>query len=198
MPMNRLLLAMAAVTLVVSIQGCAAKPQLLPRDVGNLAGTDLSGLWELRSESGKPLTMAGGREEGILLPPSTSGRSPQGPSRATRSTRSKGPAVHVFVENGRVLKITQTEYGLFISFDRAIVEEFTFGENRTVSLGPIEAQRVSGWQGADFVVETMDSRGVTLKEVWGLAGGGSELNRDIVITDGEKELYSARQVFDRS
>jgi len=195
--MNRCFLALVALTLLVALQGCAAKPQLLARDAGNPAGTDLSGRWELRNQSGAPPSEAGGPEPGIRLPPASSSRSRQGASRAPRSSRSKSPAVHVFIENGKLLKITQTEFGLFISFDRAVVEEFTFGENRMVSLGPIEAQRVSGWQGADFVVETMDAQGVTLRETWGQVEGGDVLNRDLVIVDDEKELYSARQVFER-
>ena len=195
--MNRLLVALAALALALLAAGCAAKPQLLPREANNPAGTDLSGRWELRRASGEPLVAPGGREEGIRLGPVRSERSPQGISRTPRSTRSKGPSVHVFVENGKSLKITQTEYGLFVSYDRAIVEEFTFGENRVVALGPIEAQRVSGWQEGDFIVETMDKQGVTLRETWGLVDGREVLNREIVIMDGEDELYGALQVFDR-
>jgi len=195
--MNRFPAGLVAITLVLLIAGCAAKPPLLPHSADNPAGTDLSGRWELRAQSGAPLREAGGGEQGIRLPPATSGRSRQGPSKAPRSSRSKSADVHVFIEDGKILKITQTEFGLFVSFDRAVVEEFTFGENRLVSLGPIEGQRVSGWQGADFIVETMDTQGVTLREVWGLVQEGKELNRDILIVDGEKELYAARQVFDR-
>lgn len=96
-----------------------------------------------------------------------------------------------------MLKVTQTEHGLFVSFDRAVVEEYTFGENRRISLGPIEAQRVSGWEGTVLVIETMDERGATLTETWALADEGNELVREIGVADGEKELYTSRQVFDR-
>ena len=44
----------------------------------------------------------------------------------------------------------------------------------------------------------MDDQGVTLIEVWALAQDGRELVRDIGIIDGDKELYAAQQVFDRS
>ena len=59
-------------------------------------------------------------------------------------------------ETGKSLKVTQTEHGFFVSLDRSVVEEFGFGENRIVTLGPIEAQRVSGWEGATYIVETLD------------------------------------------
>ena len=68
---------------------------------------------------------------------------------------------------------------MFISYDRSIVEEYTFGENRIVSVGPIEAQRVSGWHGNRFVVETLDTTDTILFETWYLESEGSVLVRDI-------------------
>ena len=114
-----------------------------------------------------------------------------------RDKRSKGRAVHVFMESGKSLKISQTAYGVFISYDRAVVEEYNFGENRRVSVGPIEAQRVSGWVGREFIVETMDDEGNVLKETWRLEEGGSVLVRNMSITKREEEKLALRQVFDR-
>jgi len=95
------------------------------------------------------------------------------------------------------LKITQTDHGLFISYDRSVVREFTFGENRIVSVGPIEAIRVSGWEDNAFAVETLDDDGTTLFEHWYLDGAGEVLVRDVRMQDGEQEMYSLRQFFDR-
>jgi len=95
------------------------------------------------------------------------------------------------------LRITQTSEGLFISFDRSVVEEYTFGENRTVSVGPIEAQRVSGWVGQELILETMDEQGNVLTETWSLDDGGSILIRNMTMTKGEQQLWSAMQVFDQ-
>ncbi|MDH3490931.1 MAG: hypothetical protein OEM20_02880 [Gammaproteobacteria bacterium] len=103
----------------------------------------------------------------------------------------------MFLETGASLKISQTPDGLFISFDRAIVEEYTFGENRIVSVGPIEAQRVSGWNGMVFVVETLDEQGTLLTESWHLEPGGTVLVRDILVSRGNNEQFSSRQRFDR-
>jgi hypothetical protein len=103
----------------------------------------------------------------------------------------------VFLESGTSLKITQTLHGIFISFDRAIVEEFTFGENRTVSVGPIEAQRVSGWEADEFIAETMDEKGAVLAERWSLAESGSTLMRTITVVEKEELVFSTKQVFDR-
>ena len=73
-----------------------------------------------------------------------------------------------FWKFGESLRISQTDFGLFISYDRSVVEEYRFGENRLVSIGPIQAQRVSGWDGPVFVVETLDSDGSILFESWRL------------------------------
>jgi len=170
--MRKVLIVLTATLLGLTLVSCATRPELPGREAGNPAGVDLSGRWMLRSDPDRPNARPGGS--------------------------TKEASVYVFMESGTALKITQTEYGLFVSFDRAIVEEFTFGENRMVSMGPIEAQRVSGWEGTIFVVETMDDRGALLTETWTLGTGGSELIREIRIVDNGKELYATRRVFDRS
>ena len=104
----------------------------------------------------------------------------------------------VFLETGRTIRVTQTDFGLFVSFDRAVVEEYTFGENRVVSVGPIEARRVSGWEGDAFVIETMDEEGARLIESWSLGDEGESLRRRISVVKGEDEDFSVEQVFDRS
>ena len=86
---------------------------------------------------------------------------------------------------------------MFISYDRSIVEEYTFGENRLVSIGPIKAFRVSGWEGNAFVVETADDTRTTLFESWHLASDDTVLVRDLRMSKGEEESLKMRQVFDR-
>lgn len=197
--MNKPFVSIAIVAFVLLAAGCAGRPELPARSAANPVGIDLSGLWVLRGGDNKPTARMGGRDQGIRVPPPSGARnSQQRPGRVAKGDRSKNPSVHVFIENGSLLKITQTAHGLFISFDRAVVEEFTFGENRLVSLGPIEAQRVSGWEGPVLIVETMDDKGATLTETWTLGGEGSELVREIGIVDGEKQLYLSTQVFDRT
>lgn len=106
-------------------------------------------------------------------------------------------AVSVFLEMGTSLKVTQTASGLFFSFDRSVVEEYRFGENREVTVGAISASRVSGWEGSAYVIETLDKDGAKLVESWRLQQKGSVLQRNLVIWDrGEKQL-SLEQRFDR-
>ena len=160
------------------LSACAAVSELEPRARGNPMQVDLSGQWVLRGGEAPPVAT----EQTIRIP-STMNRGMQpGTRSAGGPSRSGDSSVHVFLESGSSLKITQTAYGLFFSFDRAIVEEYNFGENRTVNVGPIEAQRVSGWEGASFVIETMDGKGNTLTETWSLDDGGEVLVRQLGIS----------------
>jgi hypothetical protein len=181
---------------VLLIAACAARPELPTRSAANPADVDLSGAWEIRVEPGAPLIREGEQPQTIQMPKRQPAQSSQPQQR--RQTRSKGLDVWIFLETGKVLRVTQTSDGLFISFDRAVVEEYAFGENRRVSVGPIEAQRVTGWVGAELVIETMDMQGALLTETWALEDGGSVLVREMSITDGGKQVFSARQVFDRA
>lgn len=158
-----------AVCLLVAAAGCAGKPVLQPRDAVVPPGVDFSGEWQLRDGPGSE------------TPPGAGG----------------GELVRVFLESGKALKVTQTEHGIFISFDRAVVEEYRFGEHREVSVGEIVADRVSGWEGTSYVVETLDDDGVKLVESFRLAESGAALRRDIVIERRDKRLYEQVQVFDR-
>jgi len=128
------------------------------------------------------------------MPPKSSSRNPG----RRKSKRSSGSAINVFIEHGKNLKISQTPDGLFVSFDRAIVEEFTFGENRLISVGPIEAQRVSGWEANTLVIETLDDQGALLSESWYLDTDRDVLVREISVAEGGDERYSTRQLFERN
>ena len=173
---------------------CASKPVLLSRSAAVPAGVDFSGRWQLRTEQGSKPLQEGDNQDLVGMPPKMTSRNPG----RRKSKRSSGSAVHVFIENGENLKISQTRDGLFISFDRAIVEEFTFGENRMVSVGPIEAQRVSGWEANKLVVETLDDQGTLLTESWYLDADRDVLVREISVTQGSDERFSTRQLFERN
>ena len=177
--------------LLVLLAGCAASvPVSPPRSGGNPEQVDLSGEWELRGAAPIPI-----EQDKTIYVPTIKDRREQQYRRNSR--RSKGSSVHVFLTSGRHLKVTQTVYALFFSYDRAIVHEYNFGENRTANVGPIEAQRVSGWEGATFVAETMDREGNKLTERWSLVEGGALLRREISIDKGEKNSLSTVQVFER-
>ena len=133
---------------------------------------------------------AGGQESIIGAPERKSQRS--------RKQSSAGTLVHVFLETGSSLKVTQTEYGLFISFDRSVVEEYRFGEKREISVGPVLADRVSGWDGESYVIETLDTDGAKLVETYRLSEEGRSMFRTISITDHGDSQVDVEQIFDRA
>ena len=181
--------------------GACATPEVLEPLNGTVpADTDLSGNWLLRevaSAGKRRITEAirkidGGSEEAIFKPP----RSAQTRRRSGRSI--KGGLVYVFLETGTALKVTQTAHALFISFDRSVVEEFRFGESRLVSVGEVEAQRVTGWEGTQLVVETLDKNGMKLTERFHLTNGGETLQRQITFRSKKLEEETIVQEFDRA
>ena len=155
---------------VLLLFGCVSKPVLMSKSAAVPVGVDLSGNWLLRDNvAAKQLSKSG----------------------------AGGGSVGVFLEFGESLKITQTYFGLFISYDRSVVEEYSYGENGLVTIGPIEATRVSGWEGQSFVVETMDDSETILYEGWHLEEDAAVLIRDIRISNDEKDSFVHQQVFDR-
>jgi hypothetical protein len=193
--MKRIATVVVALSLAF-IVGCAAREVLIPKSAVP-AGNDLSGQWQLREDGRSAakrirdaeFAAAGGNEP--LVP-----RENRYPDQSKRGDGG-GASVHVFLETGRSLKITQTDFGLFVSFDRAVVEEYRFGENRVVSVGPIIADRVSGWEGSSYVIETLDSNGAKLVEAYQLQDGGQSLKREITIVDDKNTQLSLEQNFDR-
>ena len=178
------------------IAGCAAKEVLVAKSAV-AAGNDLSGQWQLREDSQTAAKRIRDAEFAAA-----GGNEPLLPRENRYSDQSKrgdggGASVHVFLETGRSLKITQTDYGLFVSFDRAVVEEYRFGESREISVGPIIADRVSGWEGSSYVIETLDNNGARLVEAYQLQDSGRSLLRKIKIVEKKITQLSLEQVFDR-
>ena len=187
---------------VLLLFGCSSKPVLISKSAAVPVGVDLSGNWLIRKGSAAIQFSGVGEDEGIRIPTSGSQRSRQGKGqgqgqRQGQSHGKGGASARVFLEFGESLKITQTYFGLFISYDRSVVEEYRFGENGPVTIGPIEATRVSGWDGQSFEVETLDDSGTILYEGWHLEEEGAVLIRDIRISRGEKDSFVHQQVFDR-
>ncbi|MBT8077932.1 MAG: hypothetical protein KJO31_05110, partial [Gammaproteobacteria bacterium] len=188
--------ALAAVLMAMLAAACAEPEILQPHSATTPAGVDFAGYWTLRAdESGnqRRLREAIDRTDGIdnYRPNSASGRT-------SRSGRAKGGIVQVFLQVGSSLKVTQTPYALFISFDRYVVEEFRFGENRTVNIGAAEAMRVSGWSGNAYVVETLDKSGMKLTERYELSPDADVLYRHITFRSSKREEESLTQIFDRA
>ena len=80
---------------------------------------------------------------------------------------------------------------------RSVVEEFCLGDNRMGSVGEVEAQRVTGWEGDTLVVETLDRNRMKLTERFRLRDGGRVLERQIILRSRDLEEETIVQLFDR-
>jgi len=182
--------------------GACSTPEVLePIDGTVPAGTDLSGNWVMREVSpadrrriSEAINKTDGIDDSEYF---RRQRSAQNRSRG-RSGSFKGGMVYVFLETGTALKVTQTPDGLFISFDRSVVEEYRFGENRKINVGEIVAQRVTGWGGSQLVVETLGENGMKLTEHFLLTDNGNTLQRRITFRSKKLEEETIVQEFDRS
>lgn len=177
--------------------GCSTREMLEPRDGTVPVGTDLSGNWLMRPVSPQDrrrLMDAINKTDGISERESARQRSSPG---SANGRVPRGGLVYVFLESGTAIKVTQTPHALFVSFDRSVVEEFRFGENRLVSVGQVEAQRVTGWEGTQLVVETLGEKGMKLTERFELTSNGNTLERHITLRSQKLKEESVLQVFDR-
>ena len=189
-----LVATLVALTLLGS---CATREELIAKSAIVPMGIDLSGQWQLQPASHDTMgriseaeiEAAGGKERLI--------KKPERDRQAPRRRQTDGTLVHVFLETGRSLKVTQTEHGLFISFDRSVVEEYRFGEQREISVGPVVADRVSGWKGDTYIIETLDKDGAKLIETYRLRDNGRSLIRTISIMDNGLKQLELEQAFDQ-
>jgi len=179
----------------VFLVSCAAPEVLEPRNAEVPVGIDFSGRWQLSDNGGETIRRlddANPVEVQDIVKEAKRART------GRNSSARPGSAVHVFLEAATKLKITQTEYGIFVSFDRAIVEEYRFGEYRQVHVGPIEATRVSGWEGNAYVIETLAEDGAKLVETYRMDDSAGKLVRNITLFEKGVETMSVEQVFERS
>ena len=192
MAVHRIRILLAA-NLMLALTACATQEPLVPHSADPLEGVDFSGTWLLRdidSDDQRDIIRALHRAEGD--------KSGGKRSRKSANSRNRSALVHVFLETGKLLKIVQTPYAFFVSVDRSVVEEFRFGEHRSINVGQIVAERVSGWDGPVYVVETRDKNGIKLIERFWLSDDKSILNREITFLGKNELTGTATQFFDRT
>ncbi len=189
--MRRTLIIGAIAALVVA--GCASREVLVRRSAVTPPGVDLSGQWTLHRDALDTNTQIAAAEREAA---GGDDRLFEDPRKESRRRRARS-LVHVFLETGSNLKITQTRDGLFISFDRAIVEEYRFGEYGRVNVGPVEADRSSGWEDGAYVIETLDDDGAKLFERYRLVDDGRALSREIRVYRKDDIELSVEQRFTR-
>ncbi|MDG2375853.1 MAG: hypothetical protein P8M18_05830 [Woeseiaceae bacterium] len=187
---------------LVLLVACGTREVLESRQGTVPIGVDLSGNWQIQTDERSDrqrIRQAIRRTDGINDRDLVRRPDRDSTDRNRQSGRSgvKGGLVFVFLETGSFLKVTQTEHGLFISFDRAVVEEYRFGEDRIINVGEVEAQRVTGWEGRQLVVETLDKNRMKMTERLSLIESDDVLERTITFRSSDGEVETVVQRFDR-
>ncbi|MEM6513985.1 MAG: hypothetical protein AAF660_13310 [Pseudomonadota bacterium] len=177
-----------SLVMICLLAGCAAGLQLpspsrdFPDDVS------FAGDWK-RSEF---------REQDEMEPDRLNLPSTREPTPSVSNTRARpGRKVRSFLEFGRELRITQLDTAILISFDRALVREYRFGEHRMTNVGPIVAERTTGFRGKVLEIVTQDDDGAVMTESWRLQRSDRQLERSVVIVKGNKQLYRLRETYRR-
>ncbi len=187
----------------VLLCACITPEVLLPKSAVVPAGVDFSGTWQIRPQSMRSqpgVNEAIDRTDGVdnqTIMREMINRQKNARAGSRGSSGTKGGLVGVFLETGASLKIDQTLHGIFISFDRAVVEEFRFGENRPISIGQADAMRVSGWEGTSYVIETLGEKGMKLTDRYSLAADKQSMTRHITLRSKDKQEVTIVQEFDR-
>lgn len=175
--MNRFLLAL----LLVVLAGCSPRPALERPSSGYPVDPGFEGRWyrawsEVQdSMPASPVNIVLSRDDA---------------RRVAGQDKTPGRLARAFLETGERLRITELDSALLISFDRAVVEEYRYGELRRVNIGPVVAQRSTGWEGDALVIRTLDDDRALMIERWWLADDGETLRRSVSIERGKQELLA--------
>jgi len=198
------IIRLVLLVLSVGIAACTTLETLEPKNPLTPNGVDLSGQWQLNPDEGDGQTAVfeaikeGSTDRSIArvsrTRPATSSRNA---SEMIIFGPRTGAIVHAFLQTAEKLKITQTPHSLFVSFSGSIVEEYTFGESREITLGAVTAARASGWEARGYIIETLDKDGRKLTERYWL-GDDDKLYRRIVLRQKNGSENSVLQVFDRA
>lgn len=189
---------LSGLTVIVLLASCGSRETLLPYPSLNPSTVSLAGNWvsrddprAMKRELAEAIRQTDGVRDDVRVMPQGQRGNRQG------NGRSKGGLAHVFLKNAEALKITQTPSAMFVSFNRAIVEEYRFGEMRGIELGQAEAQRVSGWDGTHYVIETLDRQGMKLTERYDLSSDRKILTRRITFRARNNDTVTVVQTFAR-
>jgi len=187
--------------LTFSLFGCATLEELEKYDIKSSPGTDLNGNWIFFgnfNENKKIIAKAINKTNGVIYRGIKTTGMFDGNSTPTIKKNSRGVA-HLFFENTQKIKVTQTKYSLYINFDRSIVEEYSFGELKTIVLGNVKARRSSGWvkDKGVYRIETLDEYGMKITEEYKLLINEEKLERLLIFRDKDLNEIKVLQTYIR-
>lgn len=185
--------------LILSLNGCASIEELDKYNNNSLSEIDLNGNWVFFGkfeDNKKSIASAIKRTNNVNYRGIKTTGVFDGRNTSKVKLNSRGVA-HLFFENTNKIKITQTKYSLFINFNRSIVEEYSFGEVKKITIGNVIARRSSGWINNIYRIDTLDNYGMKITEEYKLIKSSNMLERLLIFRDRDLNEISVLQTYQK-
>ena len=181
------------------LSSCASIEELDKYSNKNTSKTDLNGSWEFigNFEDNKKSIASAVKKTSDVIYQSIKTTGVFDRNNLSKVKPNSRGVAHLFFENTKKIKITQTNYSLFINFNRSIVEEYSFGEVKKITLGNVIARRSSGWVNNSYRIETLDDYGMKITEEYKLTGSSKNLERMLIFRDRDLNEIRILQIYQK-
>lgn len=181
------------------LSSCASIEELDKYSNKNTSKTDLNGSWEFigNFEDNKKSIASAVKKTNDVIYQSIKTTGVFDRNNLSKVKPNSRGVAHLFFENTKKIKITQTNYSLFINFNRSIVEEYSFGEVKKITLGNVIARRSSGWVNNSYRIETLDDYGMKITEEYKLTGSSNNLERMLIFRDRDLNEIRILQIYQK-
>jgi|TARA_B110000438_G_scaffold38806_1_gene38617 hypothetical protein len=181
------------------LSSCASIEELDKYSNKNTSKTDLNGSWEFigNFEDNKKSIASAVKKTNDVIYQSIKTTGVFDRNNLSKVKPNSRGVAHLFFENSKKIKITQTNYSLFINFNRSIVEEYSFGEVKKITLGNVIARRSSGWVNNSYRIETLDDYGMKITEEYKLTGSSNNLERMLIFRDRDLNEIRILQIYQK-
>lgn len=181
------------------LSSCASIEELDKYSNKNTSKTDLNGSWEFigNFEDNKKSIASAVKKTNDVIYQSIKTTGVFDRNNLSKVKPNSRGVAHLFFENTKKIKITQTNYSLFINFNRSVVEEYSFGEVKKITLGNVIARRSSGWVNNSYRIETLDDYGMKITEEYKLTGSSNNLERMLIFRDRDLNEIRILQIYQK-
>lgn len=181
------------------MSSCASIEELDKYSNKNTSKTDLNGSWEFigNFEDNKKSIASAVKKTSDVIYQSIKTTGVFDRNNLSKVKPNSRGVAHLFFENTKKIKITQTNYSLFINFNRSVVEEYSFGEVKKITLGNVIARRSSGWVNNSYRIETLDDYGMKITEEYKLTGSSNNLERMLIFRDRDLNEIRILQIYQK-
>ena len=181
------------------LSSCASIEELDKYSNKNTSKTDLNGSWEFigNFEDNKRSIASAVKKTNDVIYQSIKTTGVFDRNNLSKVKPNSRGVAHLFFENTKKIKITQTNYSLFINFNRSVVEEYSFGEVKKITLGNVIARRSSGWVNNSYRIETLDDYGMKITEEYKLTGSSNNLERMLIFRDRDLNEIRILQIYQK-